>query len=170
MKLATVVRIIALSLLMVGLFYMRRIYHGLPETIAVHFDLNNRPNGWADKDRFYKLFILLWCGLNAAILGLSALLLRRTPDERINIPWKRYWLSTAETRADLSDRVAALTAGTVVVLNLIFLVCIHAIYQGNTPAEATQFSPQTDLALLGVAVVLFILWTFWLFKPPADAR
>lgn len=65
------------------------VWDALPETMASHFDVSGRPDGWASREAFVlavggiTLLVLLpltWPGW-----------LRRLPVSWINVPYKEYW-------------------------------------------------------------------------------
>lgn len=167
MRMSAAVRGAALFLFLAGVGYMMAVYPSLPDRIAVHFDMQNRPNGWADKESFYLLFIGLWGGLNVLILGLSGHLVGSMAVEKANVPWKGRWLSTPELRALLEDRLKALSAVIAGFINAVFLLCVRVIDQENAHSTAWRITPGMGAAILGGLALLLLVSVILVLKPPA---
>ncbi|ATC64334.1 hypothetical protein CMV30_10415 [Nibricoccus aquaticus] len=64
----------------------------LPATVASHFGMNGRADGYMSKSGYLAFTGLFPLGLGLLFQG-AALLMRRLPDEYINIPHRAIWLS-----------------------------------------------------------------------------
>jgi len=81
------------------------MYARLPARVASHFGPSGAPNGWMPRELFVGIYVFVVVLLGAMMLG-TAYTLPRTPDNRVNLPHKEYWLAPerrAETYAWLQN-------------------------------------------------------------------
>lgn len=67
-------------------------YPQLPDVVAMHFGATGRPDAWAPKEAFLKIYLLTLAFCSAVFLGV-AFVLSRLPVSMINLPDKAYWLA-----------------------------------------------------------------------------
>ena len=154
-------------LLTVLLAYFYLEMGGLPDRLAVHFDINGNPNGFQTKSAFvgtFPLFVLL---INA-IMAVLCLALKKIPIRFINAPWKNYWSSTTERMIRLNGRMLSLMGWVGLFVNIVFLFAVHAIVQANS--QETRFYIPFNAGVFGILVLSFFFLgaLFLLFRPPGD--
>lgn len=115
----------------------------LPERVASHFGPSGAPNGWMPRDAFVIFYAVIAVFL-AGSLSVSLGIVARTPDARLNLPRKDYWLAPerrAETFAWLEGFLLWFGAGTFVLLLDVF----HQVYRFNAGLARTLEHPYWSL-------------------------
>lgn len=143
----------------------------LPAKVAVHFDLNGKPNGWSSKPGLIALVVQF--GLIAALIASSGAVLRRLPETLVSLPNKSYWLSP-ERRTRSFDTIEAWLRWLAVLVMALLTAVMALIVAANVPSLAAHAPPAAMLErsplLLSVAflVPLFgmIGWLYWRFRKP----
>ncbi len=153
--------------LTVLLVYFYSEMGGLPDRLAVHFDINGNPNGFQSKTAFvgtFPLFVLL---INA-IMAVLCWSLGKIPIRFINVPWKNYWSSTPERIIRLNERMLSLMGWVGLFVNIVFFFAVHAIVQANS--QEARFYIPLNVGLFGIFVLSFFLFgaLFLIFRPPED--
>lgn len=154
-----------LAVLALTLFYLFSTQGSLPGNLAVHFDLEGRPNGWMQKDAFLKSFIPMILLVNG-IFGLLSAFIGRVPLESMNLPYKAQWISTPDRRAELYARLKGIPALTGVFINIVFLFAVQVVYQQNVPGAPFQIPLNGGVFMLLACSVLMVSSLFLLFRPP----
>lgn len=124
----------------------------LPETVASHFDLAGRADGWSSKSGFLALYLALSLGI-AALFGGLGWLLPRLPDALINLPNKDYWLAPERRAATLQRACDALRWMGVATLGLL-LALLHLTVRANLREPPVELGPY---GWVPVAVYLVVL-------------
>jgi uncharacterized membrane protein len=85
-------KLVYLVMLALGVLEWARAYAQLPAVMAVHFAAGGAANGFAPKQLFFILMLLL-VGLSAFLAFAAPLVLASKPPERLNLPNRSYWLA-----------------------------------------------------------------------------
>lgn len=141
-------------------------YPVLPSLMASHFGPSGKADGFMSKQGFmvfYLGLVLFYC----VLFGNMGMLLKKTPDEMINMPNKEYWLAPERREATLrvfSHQMAIFG----IAIGAFFLAVMQTIFLTNLGG-----SHQLD-SLFFVYLVGFLLfttiWTLQMlkqFKVPA---
>jgi uncharacterized membrane protein len=110
--------------------YLFFIQGFLPDHLAVHFDINGKPNGFQDKAGFINEFCLFTFTINILFLAFSWGI-SKLPSGIINIPWKDYWFANNERKVQAFERLRAVLGLGGVFICGIFLFLEQVIYQAN---------------------------------------
>ncbi len=144
---------LGLILFFILLFIMLATYNSLPETIAVHFDLNGKPNGWASKGDFFLLYTIF------ALIYLSFVYL-------IIYLGKRYPIIVHSGKMKIGrDTVFK---SSILAMNLVLLILIVVyigIYITNVRHSSTIINLVVILSiLLAFAPIGYIIYRWRKFK------
>jgi len=150
------------------------MYPQLPEPMASQFSFDGTPTRWTSRASFLATFITISVLLNAMFLGGIARLLNRVSKPRFNVPNKEYWLSTPERCSEALDRLHCYLCKAAVFANLLILLSLHLVAQGNgvpvvfeIPADA--IGPLL-LSSVGAGVLVLALWAQSDFAVPGKER
>jgi len=85
---------VALLLTLTALCSAHALYYYplLPDIVATHFGATGRPDAWAPKAMFLKIYLLTLAFTTAVFLGI-VFALSRLPSSMINLPDRGYWLA-----------------------------------------------------------------------------
>jgi uncharacterized membrane protein len=139
----------------------------LPDQVATHFDATGQPDDWSSKQMFMAGNLIFAGGMAAMFLGLTSLV-KKLPDEWINMPNKDYWLAPErrdQTLASLQSQMEWLSAITVALLVGIAQITIDANLAGK-PLNDGQFWILFGVYMLAVVVWLVRLLRWAYAKPP----
>ncbi|MEZ5413111.1 MAG: DUF1648 domain-containing protein [Opitutaceae bacterium] len=140
-------------------------YLHLPETVAIHFDLAGQANGWSSRGAHFAMQAGLAVFLGA-LFGSGGWLLRRVPDQFINIPHRDYWLAP-ERRAATCRALDSMFSAVGIVVMGFFVVLFQQVYVANLTGTLTlKLMP----LIIGqfVFVVGLISIMMFRFRPPAQ--
>lgn len=152
--------IVAIALLQAGWHYAH-----LPETVATHFDLEGKANGWMPRGNHFALQAGLVIVLGV-LFGNGGRLLHRLPDRFINIPHRDYWLAKERRQTTLAALDSMFGALGIVVLGF-FMAMFQQIYLANFTGTLTL--KMTPL-IIGqfVFIVGLICIMMFRFRPPSN--
>ncbi|MBI4601045.1 MAG: DUF1648 domain-containing protein [Planctomycetes bacterium] len=162
-------RLTFLALLLLGAVQVLVYYPQMPETMASHFDLRGRPDGWSSRGAFF--------GIEVGTLGLLALLflvlpgqLHRIPAAWINMPRKDYWLAPERRAASLARMgryLVGFGCASLAVLLGVFELAIRANLPGVPGGQGFRTSwLWTLLGALGAFLVGWVIAMLRSFSPP----
>lgn len=140
-------------------------YLHLPETVAIHFNLAGKADGWASRGTHFAMQAGLAVFLGA-LFGSGGWLLRRVPDQFINIPHRDYWLA-AERRAATCRALDSMFSALGIVVMGFFVVLFQQVYVANLTGTLTlKLMP----LIIGqfVFVVGLISIMMFRFRPPVQ--
>lgn len=140
-------------------------YAHLPETVATHFDLQGKANGWAPRGTHFAMQAGLAVFLGA-LFGSGGWLLRRVPDQFINIPHRDYWLAPERRAATCLALDNMFSALGIVVMGF-FVVLFQQVYVANLTGILTlKLMP----LIIGQFVFIVGLITIMMFRfrPPTN--
>lgn len=127
----------------------------LPNRVAMHFDLQGRPDNWMDKTSAAVAMLAAQLGLPWFMVGVACLT-RYLPASLINIPRREYWLHSDHREASLA--YIRYWMSWVAVTVFLFMMSInHLTYVANVrgaPLNLPAFG--TVLVLYLVAIVLLV--------------
>jgi uncharacterized membrane protein len=140
---------------------------GLPDRLAVHFDITGTPNGFQSKSAFmaaFPPFVLLING----ILAVFCWAIRKIPAPFVHVPWKSYWSSTPGRISQMNERMPMVMILVAIFADTIFLFAAHAIIQANS--KAAVFQIPLNAGVFGIFVLSLFLMAalFLIFRPPED--
>lgn len=132
----------------------------LPTEVAMKFDLQGQPIGWAHRDTLIALQVgmILFTGV---VFGLLPGYLSKLPAALVNVPNKDYWLAPHRRRETFAEMRAYLTwIGVLTLLTLagVFQLVVVA-HQVQPPQLPTVFGLLLGLYLvtvLGACVGIFV--------------
>lgn len=139
----------------------------LTESVATHFDVTGRPNGWMTRTGYAIFMVALGIGLPLLISVLIPILSRWFPTG-INIPNRQYWL--APSRREETLVFLKWHLGWLATLVMWFVLAIHhLVLMANTLHPAVlphaPFFFMLGCFLVGMAVWTVLLWRRFR-KPP----
>jgi len=85
-------KLIFLALVLIALAQAGYNFPLLPDRLASHFNASGIPNGWMSKPTFFAVYAAMIL-IAAALEFLAPLSITRTPNPRLNLPHKGYWLA-----------------------------------------------------------------------------
>ncbi len=156
-------------LLLVVLALLQAVHYAplLPEQVATHFNAAGQPDGWSSGSE-YLVTNLLLCGGMAALFLLLTGVMKKLPNEWINMPHKDYWLAPERRDATLSalqKQMEWLGAATLTLLVGITQLTIEA------NLSSRPLDNQIFWLLFGSYMIYAIVWAVRLvrgFKLPAQ--
>jgi uncharacterized membrane protein len=142
-------------LLLLGILQCVHVYPQLPNVMASHFTGRGVPNGFQPKSAFFCLI-----GVIVALCAIPAFLVPRRlpklPPEKINLPYKSYWLAP-ERREDTFRFFRAQMAWWGCGLLFLLLYTMFLAVNANLPGIG-YFNWQGMLLALGAFLLFTILW------------
>ncbi len=84
-----------------ALVHMAYYWPQLPNPMASHFGPSGKADGWMDKTSFAIFYVVLVAFFSAMFGGMKWLL-KKCPDESINLPNKEYWLAPERREQSLA--------------------------------------------------------------------
>lgn len=156
-----------ITVFFVLLAYLAFLAARLPEHLAVHFDVNGKPNGFQERMEFVTTFLGFILLLNA-IFTVLFLVIDRLPMGLVNIPWKKYWTSSPERWTEAHHRLRIVLGLLGIFVNVSFLVTEQVIYEANNPGTGTLLPFHSGIGTIFVMTAILIGLVFWVSKPPKD--
>jgi uncharacterized membrane protein len=160
----------AIIILLIALALLQAAHYAplLPDPVASRFDSAGQPNDWMSRRAFVTLNLVMFLGMAALFLGLPPLL-RKIPNEWINMPRKDYWLAPERRDATL-DTIARwmewLGAATLALLLGITQLTIEANLSGGQQLDNTAWViTAIYIVVMGAWVIGFLVWAF---KKPSE--
>ena len=164
----TTASLLLMLLVAAGAAHMLYIYPLMPETVASHFDLAGKPDGWSSKASFITVYAVVLAIVAATVYGI-ALLLPKMPTNMINMPYRDYWL--APERRDESLAATRQSLLWIGVATLAFLIAtMHLAYRANVGLQkGLGIEFWILLCMFSLAMLWTALWILKRFKNPATA-
>lgn len=149
--------------------YLFFIQDALPDHLAVHFDINGKPNGFQNKTDFIPGFLGFVVLMNGIFLAL-VLGIKYIPVALINIPWKKYWFATEERKAVAFEKLRMVMSLVGIFVCVVMLFTEHVIYQQNMPNPESAFPINGGVAVILVLslLVIAIAIAIAITKPPTE--
>jgi len=136
------------GLLMFGYYYPK-----MPANMASHFGASGAANGWQSREAFFLLMIIV-NGVSAVITFLAPRQITSSPDARINLPNREYWLA-AERREGTFAYITSMMAWFGCAVLTVLLVGTYLAIQANLSTDQ-QFDSNLMLGMM-VLLSIFIL-------------
>jgi uncharacterized membrane protein len=152
-------------LVMVGYFLF--IQSALPDHLAVHFDINGKPNGFQSKSDFIMMFFCFIFLMNGLFLVLFWGI-DRLPVKNINMPWKKYWLATEERKVLAFEKLRGVSGLVGIFLCATFLITEQVIYQANAANPWFTFPINGGMLAVFALSALMIGFSIVIMKPPVE--
>lgn len=152
--------------LVIGLSHVAYYHPQLPERVAIHFNAQGEPDGFASRNVHSLLMVGLQLGMAGLLVG-TGFLVRVMPISMVNVPNRDYWLAPerkSESVARISRNMIGLAIGTQ--LFLVGMNHISTLINLGIPAMG-WFWP-----LLGAYLVFVTGFCWWMnrsFQLPSDA-
>ncbi len=124
--------VLTLALLAIALGHGGYYYPQLPKTVASHFDVVGRADGWSSKESLMVEHAATLLGSAAVFLSLGWLL-RLVPRSMVSLPNKDYWLADdrkAATYATLNHQLLWFGCATLAFLLILFHLTVRANLDG----------------------------------------
>ena len=154
MKRSTIAAIALLASAAGCLYQAATAYPALPATVASHFGPSGAPNGWAPKGGFMGLYVIIVFFMAATLLA-ALRSIKNTPDEKLNLPNKEYWLAP-ERRESTMDTVAAFLLLFGTATNLLLMDIFGQAILFNLGRTSGLDHPVRSLAVYGIFTVVWI--------------
>jgi uncharacterized membrane protein len=138
----------------------------LPDTVAIHFGLGGRPDGWASKE-IHALLMLFVDVIAFLPIYFSSAMIDRMPAWFLSLPYKAYWLkgeNRARAKVMLSDMMDEFGLCLFGFLLGVALLAIDA--NRSTPVRMNE---PVFLMLLAAFLLYTLIWAIRLvlrFRPP----
>jgi uncharacterized membrane protein len=123
----------------------------MPESVAVHFNLEGEVNGWMGKDLNLILSCLIIVVTTSIFVGIPYLI-KNTSGNLLSIPRKEYWLNTDNKERLIKILLPHLYA-IGLATNLLMIYIFHQVFRFNIHAA-------NSVSI--IAVVPFLIITFGL--------
>ncbi len=136
-------------------------YPLLPERMASHFGVTGLPNGWMTKPLFFWIYAGA-VALSAVVIFVPARRIAKSPDSRINLPNKEYWLAPerrAETVAFFARQFAWFGCAVLILL----VLALDLAMQANLVVPV-HLAAGTMLIYLALFLAFTIAWTVSLVR------
>ena len=138
----------------------------LPETVAIHFGLGGRPDGWASKET-HALLMFFVDVIAFLPIYFSSAVIDRMPARFLSLPYKAYWLK-GENRDRAKVMLARMTDEFGLWLfGFLFGVSLLAIDANRS--MPVRLNEPVFLMLLAAFLLYTLIWTVRLvlrFRPP----
>ena len=143
--------VITLSAFIQGIYY----YQQMPEKVPIHFGISGNPDSWSSKQFAVGFYLALVSFIALLFSGINWLL-KKTPDDLINLPNKEFWL--AKERRDDTLGIFSNFMYWIGSLTLILIIVIyHQTFQVSM--GKTSALPYSNLSLL----LYFLAVAIWLY-------
>lgn len=127
----------------------------LPDRVATHFGAGGQPNGWMSRSG-YLLFIGVLGVCLPLIFVILVLFIRRIPDQFVNIPNKKYWLSP-EHKEEYVSYVSGFMFW-LACLWVLFFAGLHFLTIEANRAQPVQLDMGKFMIVLIGFMAAFMLW------------
>lgn len=157
-----------LSLLGAILTYVS--YQSLPAKIAVHFGITGRADRWASKGEWLAVGLILFGGMWLMFVGIMSLM-RKIPNDIINVPNKEYWLSP-ENKERFLELFSNSMYGFGWTTQALFLGVGIVVFYGATANSINQIAMYSLLlgyCIVTVAFVVNLVKQFQVDKSTTDS-
>ena len=111
-----------MSLYIIAVVQSVYYYKLLPENVAVHYGGSGVANSWGNR-QFLVTFNLATITVMLALFVTISLLIKHIPDDMINLPDKKYWLSNEnreKTLFSIQNILLEMGSATIILLLAIF--------------------------------------------------
>lgn len=158
-------------LLIIGSFLQMLYFWPLmPDLMASHFNGTGQANGWAPRVGFF----ILYSGLIVLLFitfRIFPRLLKRFPDNLINLPNKNYWLAPEHREATFTviEKQMTLFGNATVML---IIGTMQLVFRANVNGSH-RISGETMWIMLAAYILISIVWTVQFirkFKNPQQAQ
>lgn len=141
----------------------------LPDTVASHFDITGKPDGWMAREALVLLNAILWTVANGIFLALRALSRDRKFLGLFNLPWREHWLGTPERSEKGIALVQEILEMTAIFFNGAVLLTLWIILGENSAEFVLPRVPVTPAVVAILFLALgFAIWTVWRCKPAKE--
>jgi len=93
-------RMLYVFLVLVCMLMLAYYYPRMPQRMAAHFAADGHVNGWQPRESFFLLAVLM-NALSAVITFFAPWQIASTPNARINLPNRDYWLAPERREATM---------------------------------------------------------------------
>jgi uncharacterized membrane protein len=141
----------------------------LPNSIATHFDVAGRPNGWSSAAGYLAFLAGFGVALPLAVAAMVAMFARHAP-EWINLPHRELWLAEPH-RAEGLARVRAHMWWLACLLALAAIVAHLGVVRAHA-SDPPRLPLAAALGIIGMVLGGIAIWIVtWhrLFRPPSGS-
>jgi hypothetical protein len=133
----------------------------LPSNVAIHFNVNNEPDGWMTRN-FYVLLILTLLVSIPSVITVGISILSQKFPHLINLPNRDYWL--APTRLSESLDFLASHGHRVGRLVIVLMTGLHYVVLVANRAEPPALPQSWLIAILLGFVFALGMWVLTLYR------
>ena len=145
----------------------------LPEHVVSHFGADG-PDGWLPKNTFVAIFAGSVIGFEVLFRWGLPTLMRRTPSQFVNLPYKSYWMATPERQQTAYEKVLDVVGPSRLFFAVVMLAALHACVQASGVPVFVEARIEWFGFAVGVGTLLYsgaiFVWAFRAFRPPAEHR
>jgi uncharacterized membrane protein len=160
-------RIAAWLLIAANLLFLFGTLHWLPDTVAVHFDGQGRPDNWMTRDTHALFMTALLVFLPGTFLVIPALV-TRLPARWINVPHHSYW--TAPERRPALQRLLTDWCAQMATLMGLFMLIIQVLTLIANRSVPVRLDTTAVLASMALFLVLTLALVVRLFRQLRPTR
>lgn len=133
------------------LFYAHSIMDGM---IAIHFDLNMKPDRYLDRDTYFYSILGTIILINLVLIGLIRLM-PMLPASLISMPNKEFWLSDKDHSEKFWELMTRTIWGTAIFVNTVLIIAQLMILDFNASAYDAPFQYSY---LVVTAICLYLIF------------
>ncbi len=130
-------------------------YAALPDKMASHFGPSGQADGWMSKLSF-AIFYLVLVGVCSLLWAGMGWLLKKTPNDMINLPHKEYWLAPERREQTLSRMAHQMSVFGIVTITFLIAV-MHTTFLANLRGDG-QLGPLFFVYFAGF-MIFTAIWT-----------
>jgi hypothetical protein len=134
----------------------------LPEVVAAHFIASGEVNGYMPK-KIYSWLMIALVVISPMLIAYLARLTLNSPNARINIPNREYWLAP-ERRQDTINKLSRDMMGSGVIL-AVFLSYVHWLVVKANTLNPPMLSKHAIITAIVILIIAMLLWSWLLIKP-----
>ena len=134
----------------------------LPDIVASHFIASGVANGFMPKIIYIRLMIALVVILPILIAYLPCLTMN-SPDARINLPNRDYWLSPERRQNTINLLCRSMKSAALILA--IFLSYVHWLVVQANAINPPMMSKHSIIIAIVILIISMLYWSWLLIKP-----
>ena len=134
----------------------------LPEVTASHFVASGAANGFMPK-HIYTRFMLGLMVMLAVLIAYLPGLTMHSPNARINIPHRDYWLAPERREATVQYLCQSMKVPSM--LLIAFLCYVHWLVVKANTLSPPLIPPQAIIPAIVLLILAMLFWSWYLVKP-----
>ena len=139
-----------------------------PETVAIHFNFEGQPDGWASRE-FAAFFSIGVIALLFILLQFPARLLFKLPPWMVNLPNKDYWLREENRPAAQAQCTQSIRSIGAVIFAFLLYTSFFALQANlSDPVRFNSTAPWIGLGCFGVYLIYWLIQLYCRFRIPDE--